>query len=128
MIILQWCKTQIMCGLILAYIGIIYIREGRNLNRITKRSNCNTIFDISIIVADFAVLFDGITACTVNFPDQIPKEVNLLAHLGMYLSYEIFVALLFWYWVSVTVGIPRGKWVRAAGLLPNGISGCKVPS
>lgn len=46
MIILQWCKTQIMCLLILVYIGIIYIREGNNLNKLTQKSNCNHIFDL----------------------------------------------------------------------------------
>lgn len=43
MLMLQWCKTQIMCFLILAYIGILYTREGISLNRLTKKSNCNFI-------------------------------------------------------------------------------------
>ena len=43
-------------------------------------------------------------------------------HLGMFVTYELFVALLFWYWVSVTVGIPKGKWVKAAYILPSTIS------
>lgn len=119
MIILQWCKTQIMCFLILAYIGIIYIREGNSLNRITKTSICNPVFDLSLIAADFAVLFDGITACTVNLLEYVPRGINLLVHFGMYVSYEIFIALLFWYWVSVTVGFPKGKWIKAAYILPS---------
>lgn len=119
MLILQWCKTQIMCLLILAYIGIIYTRDGNSLNRITKESNYNLIFDLSLVVANIAILFDGITACTVNLLEVVPQGVNLLMHLGMYLSYEIFVALLFWYWVSVTVGIPKKKWIKAACILPS---------
>ena len=119
MMMLQWCKTQIMSLLILAYIGIAYIREGTHLNRISRKDNCNPIFDASLIVADIAVLFDGATACMVNLLDVIPRWVNLLAHLGMYLAYEAFVALLFWYWVSVTVGIPRSRWIRAALIFPS---------
>ena len=119
MMMLQWCKTQIMSLLILAYIGIAYIREGTHLNRISHKDNCNPIFDASLIVADIAVLFDGATACMVNLLDVIPRWVNLLAHLGMYLAYEAFVALLFWYWVSVTVGIPRSRWIRAALIFPS---------
>lgn len=122
MIILQWAKTQIMCFMLLAYVGINYIREGNRLNRISASFQCNKIFDAFFIVTELAVLFDGITACTVNYIDRIPKIVNLLAHLGMFVLYEIYVALLFWYWVSVTVGIPKGKWVKAAYLLPNMIS------
>lgn len=124
MLILQWCKTQIMSLLILAYIEIIYTREGNSLNRITRKSNCNRLFDWSLVAVNFAVLFDGITACTVNLTDQVPRNINLLMHLGMYLSYEIFVALLFWYWVSVTTGMPKKKWVRALCLLPNVLLAC----
>ena len=124
MMILQWCKTQIICLLILAYIEIIYTKDGTNLNRITKKSNCNRIFDMSLVIANFAVLFDGITACTVNMLDFVPRSVNSWMHLGMYLSYEVFVALLFWYWVFVTVGIPKRKWIKAAYLLPSVILAC----
>ncbi|MCI5901213.1 MAG: HD-GYP domain-containing protein [Blautia sp.] len=34
------------------------------------------------------------------------------------------IALLFWYWVSVTVGIPKKRWLRTAGILPGAISIC----
>ena len=124
MIILQWCKTQIMCLLILIYIGITYIREGNNLKKISKKNNCNFIFDILFVVAELAVLFDGITACTINFPEQIPLTVNLLVHLGMFVFYEIFVTLLFLYWVFETVGIPKRKWIMAVYILPSIISIC----
>lgn len=124
MIILQWCKTQIICLMILAYIGLIYIKEGNNLNKITRRSNCNIIFDIFFAVSQIAVLFDGITACTINYPDQVPRLLNQLLHLGMYLSYELYVTLLFLYWVSVTVGMPKKPLKIAAYILPSVISIC----
>ncbi|MGN0494484.1 MAG: HD-GYP domain-containing protein [Acutalibacteraceae bacterium] len=121
MIVLQYCKTQIMCLLILAYIGLLYIREGNELNRVTQKSNCNRIFDMLFVISEIALLFDGITACTVNFLDRVPKTVNLLAHMGMFVSYELYVTLLFWYWVSVTVGIPKGKKIKAALILPSAV-------
>lgn len=124
MIVLQWCKTQIVCLLILAYVGIQFIREGNQINRLTEKSNCNRIFDWFFIVSEVALIFDGMTACTVNFLDQVPHWVNLLAHLGMFVAYEIYVTLLFWYWVSVTVGIPKKKWIKAACLLPSLLSIC----
>ena len=118
MIILQWCKMQIMCLLILTYIGIIFIREGKQLNRITKKSNCNHLFDAIFLVSELAVLFDGITACTINFTEQVPRIVNLLLHFGMFVSYEIYMMLLFWYWVKETVGIPKRNWIKTLFLLP----------
>ena len=124
MIILQWCKMQVMCLIVLGYIGIIYIKEGRNLNRITEKSHCNHLFDAIFIVSELAVLFDGITACTINFLDEVPRAVNLLLHFGMFVSYEIYVMLLFAYWVSVTVGIPKSKRIRQAYILPGLIAVC----
>lgn len=124
MIILQWCKTQIMCLLILAYIGIIYIREENHLNQISKKNNCNFIFDALFIVTELAVLFDGITACTINLQEQIPRTVNLLIHLGMFVFYEIFTILLFLYWVFETVGKPKRKGNMVAYLLPGIVSIC----
>ena len=124
MVILQWCKTQIMCLMILVYIGVIYVKDGNNLNKITKKSNCNRIFDLFFVVSELAIFFDGVTACTVNFLDKVPNTLNLLVHWGMFVSYEIGVALMFWYWVSVTVGIPKRKWIKQAYILLNLISVC----
>ena len=45
MMIWQWCKIQVMAILILAYVGLIYTRDGWRLNRLTRRSNCNVLFD-----------------------------------------------------------------------------------
>lgn len=118
MIILQWSKVQIMCLLILIYVGTIYIKDGNNLNRITHKSNSNYVFDALFIVSGIAVFFDGLTACTVNFLDKIPRIVNLLAHLGMYISYQIYVVLLFVYWLSVTAGMPKERSKNVLCFLP----------
>lgn len=118
MILLQWSKMQIACLLILMMIGVYYIREGNRLNRISRKSGCNTLFDVFYVVTEIAVLFDGITAGIVNYSDRIPRAVNLLLHLGMFISYELCVMLLFWYWLSVTVGIPKRKEIRVAYSLP----------
>lgn len=120
MSIVQWCKTQIMAILILAYVEFIFIREGNAMNRLTKKSNCNPFFDCSLTAANFAVLFDGITACTINLTYFVPRSVNLWLHYGMFASYEIYVALLFWYWISVTVGVPRKNWMRICAIAFNG--------
>lgn len=118
MIILQWSKVQIMCLLILIYVGTIYIKDGNNLNRITHKSNSNYVFDALFILSGIAVFFDGLTACTVNFLDKIPRIVNLLAHLGMYISYQIYVVLLFLYWLSVTSGMPKKMGKKVLCFLP----------
>ncbi|MGN0688747.1 MAG: HD-GYP domain-containing protein [Oscillospiraceae bacterium] len=122
MLIIQWSKTQLMALLLLMYVGILYIKEGNKLNNVTKKCNCNVVYSAIYIISEIAVLFDGATACTINYPDKMPWIVNQLLHLGMFVSYEIYVALLFWYWVSVTVGVPKVKWIRAAYILPSAVS------
>ena len=124
MIIVQWCKTQIICLMLLLYTGTLLIKDGNHLNKMTPKTNCNSIYDFFFIISEIAVLFDGITACTINMLDKIPRTANLLAHLGMFVSYELYVTLLFWYWISVTVGIPKKKWIRLAYILPSVISIC----
>lgn len=119
MMIFQWCKTQILTQLILIYLEIVYTRDGRSLIRLTKRFSCNRLFDCSLSAANFALLFDAITACTVNMLDTVSRGWNLAAHFGMYACYEIYVALLFWYWMSVTVGLPKKKWKWALAVLCN---------
>ena len=116
--VLMWCKTQIVCLLILGYVGIQFIWEGNQLNHLTKRSNCNHIFDSFFIITEVAVIFDGVTACTVNLLDVVPRYMNLLGHVGMFVSYEVYVMLLFGYWVSATVGVPKKKRTKIAYLLP----------
>ena len=116
--VLMWCKTQIVCLLILGYIGIQFIRDGQQLNHLSGKSNCNHIFDVFFIMTEVALLFDGITACTVNYVDVIPHSVNLVLHLGMFVSYELYVMLLFVYWVLATSGIPKKIWTKIGYLLP----------
>ena len=84
MLILQYAKTQITALVVLVYVGILYIIEGERLNKLMKKSNCNPFYSALYIVSEIAVLFDGITAVTVNLLDTVPRAVNLLLHLGMF--------------------------------------------
>ena len=122
MIIVQWCKTQILCLMILIYIGIVFIKDGNRMNRLTQKSNCNRLFDMMFILAEFAVFFDGMTAWSVNFLQQIPRVLNLVLHFCMFLCYELFMVMLFWYWVSITTGIPKRGWVKVASILPTALT------
>lgn len=120
MAIFQWCKTQFMAIMVLAYVEFVFVREERALDRLTKKSGFNPLFDYSLNVANLAVLFDGITACTVNLPAFVPRKLNLFLHYGMFACYETYMALLFWYWISVTLGLPRRRWKRICAFLFNG--------
>lgn len=122
MFILQWTKTQLMSLILLAFVGILYIKECRRLSAVTGKPSRNRLFSAVYITAFLGILFDGITAFTINRMDIIPWKINLLFHLGMFVSYELYVAFLFWYWVSVTVGLPKVKWRKTAYILPSAAS------
>lgn len=55
--VLIWCKTQIVCLLILGYVGIQFIWEGNRWNHLMGRSNCNRIFDCLFIITEVALAF-----------------------------------------------------------------------
>ena len=122
MIIIQWCKVQILCLLLLAYIGILYIREGNALKKVANSATCNRLFDFVFVFSEIGILFDGITACTINYPDKVPRTVNLLLHLGMFVAYEIYMIMLFLYWMDMTGGLPKRKAKRLAYMLPGLVS------
>ncbi|MBS7329960.1 MAG: hypothetical protein KIG26_04970, partial [Lachnospiraceae bacterium] len=81
--VLSACKTQLMSLIILLYIGVLYIRDGNSLNRISGGNFCNKIFDALLIVADIAIIFDGVTAFTVNITHKAPYELNMIFHMCM---------------------------------------------
>ena len=118
MMMLHWCKTQVMCLMILIYIVIIYIRDEKVYNKNGKKNSSEILFDLLLGVTVVAVLFDGVTICTVNYTDVIPRSVNLVVHIIMFVSYVLNVALLFLYWVSVTIGISKKNWVKIAYVMP----------
>lgn len=122
MIVLQWCKTQVICLMILVYLGVVYLRDGRQLHKLTERLKRNSLFDALFVLSILGVFFDGATAYTVNYLDQIPLIVNQLLHFGMYVTYEMYMMLLFVYWIYVTVGNQRKGSIKPGYLLPGMIA------
>ena len=82
-------KLQIACLIVVLYITIDYVR-----NTMDKKMPCNPYFDMILVFAPWAIVFDGVTACTVNFTEPIPRSWNLLLHFFMFLPYDIFAILL----------------------------------
>lgn len=113
--ILVACKMQLTCFVILLYLGFILIRDGSGLK-------CSKLFDALLILADFEVLFDGITAYTVNHPETIPPAVNMISHLCFFLLLDIVLYGVFLYFFHKTVGIPKDRFHYALPWVPIGIA------
>lgn len=106
------CKYQICCFMILFYIGYRFIRDGNRLDKLSRKKNCNTYYDILFVLGEISVFLDGVTVYTVNRSMQIPLWVNGVLHYFYFATYELFLVVLFQYWLSVGDKLPRQWWKK----------------
>ena len=97
-------KLQIGCLIVVLYFIIAYIRETT-----AHKVKCNRIFDVMLVVAPWSIIFDGITAWTVNHQDIVPAGLNLFCHAMFLILMDGVVILFFLYMVDCTVGIRSWK-------------------
>ena len=102
---MEYCKLQIGCMLLLLYIVFIYCKERRRFRQQHKLS----VFDGLLLMGVTAILFDGLTAYTVNHLDTVNEMVNRVLHLFFLLSLDSFIFWLFIYMISITTGLPKRK-------------------
>lgn len=95
---MEYCKMQLACIVILFYIAFIYVRECKQYNRSLK----DTLFDELLTMAIVSVIFDGLTAYTVNNLDTVHPVVNKILHLFYLLSIESVIFFLFLYILILT--------------------------
>lgn len=91
---MQYVKLQIGCLLVIAYLIVTYVRA-------TFRESVirNKLFDLLMIVAPWAVFFDGLTSWTVNHIESIPVWINKFGHLFflVFMDLTIIVTALYMY-------------------------------
>ena len=109
-------KLQIGCLLIVLFFTAAYVKTTLN-----KKIPCNRIFDMLLAVAPWAILFDGVTAWTVNHQDSVPEIVNRLLHGCFYITMDVVILLIYVYMLQQTVGIKNRK-VMAVMLIPGIVS------
>jgi len=107
-VILEHCKLQIGCMLIILYIAFVYFKDKKKI----KLQKKITVFDILLVTGILAILFDGCTAYTVNHLDTVNAVLNRALHLFFLLGLDSFIFLLFIYMISVTTGIPKNTGKR----------------
>lgn len=118
MIILQYCKMQAVCLVVLSYMTFTLLAEGRGFDRLTGRKTFNPIFGLLCLLANVAVAFDLVTAVTVYYTATIPNHVQMGLHLCMFWAFDAFSAVLFWYWLTSAIGVPKKLWARIICFIP----------
>ena len=111
---MEHIKLQLGCMLVLLYIALVYCKEIRRFRQEHKL----TMFDRMLIVGIVEVLFDGLTAYTVNHLETTPEWVNQLFHLIFLLSLDLFIFVLFIYMISITTGLPKVRKKRMLLYIP----------
>ena len=95
---MQYYKLQMGCMMILLYIAFLYWKERGKYHKKHKPR----VFDYLLVVGIISVLFDGITAHTVNHPDVVAPMVNMICHMFFLLSFDTLIFLLFLYMRAIT--------------------------
>ncbi len=101
----QYFRLQFCCLIIMFLLGAVYYFGTKRREK--QKQVCNPIFDAMIFVGDFEILFDGISAVTVNFLDQVPRWLNLVIHGLFFLSLVTELFLYFIYMLVETDAYPR---------------------
>lgn len=87
------------------YIIFTYCKECRRFRQKHRLS----VFDGLLGLGLVCVLFDGLTAYTVNHLDTVNEVINRILHLIFLLSLDLLIFWLFIYMVSITTGLPQKK-------------------
>lgn len=100
---MEYSKLQMGCLLVVLYVTFIYVRE-RQIYEVKKRE---VIFEALLAVGITEIVFDGVTAYTVNHLLQVPDRINRLLHIGFLCSLDAIVFLMFLYILDITRGVPE---------------------
>lgn len=92
----------------------IYIQDRKQY----KDNSKDRFFRILVKAGIVSILFDGITAYTVNRLYVIPLWLNNLLHMCFLLSLDTFVFVMFRYLMEVTESVPKKKRDRIIYLVP----------
>ena len=99
---MEFCRVQTACLLIVGYIGFMYFRECK---RYQKKIN-SSIFDRLLFISILCIVFDGITAITVNNLENVNEIWNKIFHLLFLVGIDTVIYLLFGYMLRTTGVIP----------------------
>lgn len=102
---MEHCRLQIGCLIIVVYIGFIYFRECKRYHKKLDSS----MFDKLLILSMVSILFDGITAVTVNYLDAVSPAWNRGLHLVFLVGLDTVVYMMFGYMLRITGAVPAKR-------------------
>ena len=104
-IFMEHMKLQFGCLIILLYVAFVYFREVKRYHYKTNQS----FFDELLIIGITSIVFDGMTAYTVNHIDMVPSVLNRLLHTLFLISIDSVIFFLCLYMLYITGSYPKKK-------------------
>lgn len=102
---MEYCKLQIGCLVVMLYIAFVYLRERRKHYGKTKP----TLFDGLLTLSILSVIFDGLTAYTVNNSGMVDSALNTALHALFLISLDSVIFVVFLYMMSITDAYPKTR-------------------
>lgn len=112
---MSFIKLQIGCLVLVLYLELIYIWQTTGKN---AKVSCNPIFDALMMIVPSLIVFDGLTAWTVNHLDIVPVSLNLVFHAVFFILLSLFMFVMFLHTLSFIKGFPQKLIFRFLIFLP----------
>lgn len=100
---MNYCKLQLGCLIITLYIAFNYYKEYQRTKKLYKAP----IFNLLLFSGIPYLIFDAITAYTVNHLDTVPHWINGFAHMIFLISIDVLVFACYLYILVITNGYPN---------------------
>lgn len=112
---MNFIKLQIGCLVLVLYLELIYIWQTTGKN---AKVSCNPIFDALMMIIPSLIVFDGLTAWTVNHLEIVPVSLNLVFHAVFFILLSLFMFVMFLHTLSFIKGFPKRVIFRILIFLP----------
>ena len=112
---MSFIKLQIGCLVLVLYLELIYIWQTTGKN---AKVSCNPIFDALMMIIPWLIVFDGVTAWTVNHLEIVPVSLNLVFHAVFFILLSLFMFVMFLHTLSFIKGFPKRFFFRILIILP----------
>ena len=112
---MNFIKLQIGCLVLVLYLELIYIWQTTGKN---AKVSCNPIFDALMMIIPCLIVFDGVTAWTVNHLEIVPVSLNLVLHAVFFILLSLFMLVMFLHTLSFIKGFPKRFIFRILIILP----------
>lgn len=107
-VLMQHFLLQLACLVVVLYVAISYNGEKKR-QKIHIESKW---FELLLTVSVFSIIFDGLSAYTVNNLDSVPVWLNTVAHIGYLIGLEALIFIMFLYMLHITDSFPRHWWSK----------------